>query len=42
MDIVDLANGLKNVASSGFTLNLEERMQLQLALHKLNNDSNYD
>ena len=42
MDIVDLGTSLKSVASSGFTLNLEEKMQLQLALHKLNNDSNYD
>ena len=39
MDILDLSNELKQLRYNGVTLNLDERLQLELALHKLQSDS---
>lgn len=38
MEVENVATHLKYVNTSGFTLNIEERMQLDLALQKLQND----
>ncbi len=39
MDILDLSNELKNIRYNAVTLNLDERMQLEFALQKLQSDT---
>lgn len=42
MEVENIASHLKYVNSSGVTLNIEERMNLDIALQKLNNDFSFD
>jgi radial spoke head protein 9 len=38
MEVDQIANHLKYINCNGVTLNIEERMNLNLSLHKLHND----
>jgi len=38
MEVLDLTNELSNLRFRGVNLNLDERMQLELALHKLHGE----
>lgn len=40
VDILDISEELKNFASNGVTLNIEERIQLEMALHELQSKIN--
>jgi hypothetical protein len=42
MELENIATHLKYVNTSGLTLNIEERMQLSIALQKLQNDFNFE
>jgi hypothetical protein len=39
MDILDLTEGLKRLQFNGVCLNVEERLQLEIGIQKLLNDS---
>ena len=38
MEVIDLQEELSNLRTRGVSLNLDERMQLELALHKLHSE----
>ena len=40
MEVIDLQDEFSNLRSRGVSLNLDERMQLELALHKLHSEIN--
>ena len=42
MEVDQLANHLKYINCNGVTFNLEERLNLDLALQKLQNDFNFE
>ncbi len=42
MEVGEIANNLKYVNFNGVTLHVEERINLQLALQKLNSDFKFD
>ncbi len=42
MEIEEIGNQLKYINLNGLTLNIEERLNLDLALQKLSNDFEFD
>jgi radial spoke head protein 9 len=42
MEVEQISNHLKYINCNGVTLNIEERMHLNLSLHKLHNDYNFE